>query len=228
MTQQNAADTLPLPRLLPKTQRPLQHLLKTLVAIALVKGLHKTEVVLAVVSATMHLPNPSLHQRSILQVFNTTAGWIGVKMRQVVDPLKINLGTSCDKDLTLPNWAMLLPNFTPQHWPKYIHAWLANKKKPAANTLPFQVSDETVLFLDNSFMMHSVKISFLFQTDKCLFGSSENHTRHQLFLLHGALRFGEKIHSEYFAWRAPCSLRQRWVKLHTWNDTSKQVHLSRA
>ena len=44
-------------------------------------------------------------------------------------------------------------------------------------------------------MMHSVKISFLFQTDKCLFGSSENHTRHQLFFLHGALRFGEKINS---------------------------------
>ena len=176
---------LPLPHLLPKTQRLLQNLLKTLVAIALVKGLHKAEVVLAVVTAIVHLPNPSHHQHSILQVFNTTAGWIGGKMRQAVDPLKINLGTSCNKDLTLPNWAMLLPNFTPKHWPKYIDAWLANKKKPAANTLPFQVSDESVLFLDNSFMMHSVKISFFFQTDKCLFGSSENHTRHQHFFLHG-------------------------------------------
>ena len=112
---------LPLPHLLPKTQHLLQNLLKTLVAIALVKGLHKAEVVLAVESVTMHLPNPSLHQCSILKVFNTTAGWIGGKMRQAVDPLKINLGTSCDKDLTLPN-------FTPKHWPKYIHAWLANKK----------------------------------------------------------------------------------------------------
>ena len=44
-------------------------------------------------------------------------------------------------------------------------------------------------------MMHSVKISFLFQTHKCLFGSSENHTRHQHFFLHGPLRFGEKINS---------------------------------
>ena len=76
-----------------------------------------------------------------------------------------------------------------------MHDLQIRKIKPAANTIPFQVSDEPVLFLDNSFMMHSVKISFLFQTDKCLFGSSENHTRHQLFFLHGALRFGEKINS---------------------------------
>lgn len=35
--------------------------------------------------------------------------------------------------------------------------------------IPFNISNESVLFLDNSLVMHSVKISFLLQPDKGLF-----------------------------------------------------------
>ena len=35
--------------------------------------------------------------------------------------------------------------------------------------IPFNISHEPVLFLDNSLVMHSVKISFLLQPDKGLF-----------------------------------------------------------
>lgn len=37
------------------------------------------------------------------------------------------------------------------------------------NEIPFDISNEPVLFLDNSLVMHSVKISFLLQPDKGLF-----------------------------------------------------------
>ena len=35
--------------------------------------------------------------------------------------------------------------------------------------VPFNISNKPVLFLDDSLVMHSVKISFLFQADKGLF-----------------------------------------------------------
>ena len=37
------------------------------------------------------------------------------------------------------------------------------------NLIPFNISNEPVLFLDNSLVMHSVEISFLLQPDKGLF-----------------------------------------------------------
>lgn len=145
----------------------------------------------------------------------------------MVGPLKIKLGISCDKD-TLTNWAMFLPNFTPKHWPKYIHVWLAKAQALLQVILCYLFKSVMSRFFSWTTLLWCIRWksrSFFKRTNVCLALLKIIQDISILFFCMGHKVWWKiLIHSEYFAWRAPCSLGQRWVKLlriHTWNDISK-------